>query len=101
MLRSACGINVSVSVAELLPGVGSVVPAGAATFAVLLRLPVAEAEMLAVTVKVAVAPLARLTVVLMLPDPLVVPQFAAGAHVQVSLVTIPGNMSVTVAPVTA
>jgi hypothetical protein len=33
---------VSVSVALLLPGVGSVVPAGALTVAVLTRLPVAD-----------------------------------------------------------
>src|SRR5438876_405383 len=35
--RSACGAAVSVSVALLLPGVGSVTPAGAATVAVLTR----------------------------------------------------------------
>src|SRR5262245_6137566 len=32
--KSACGSSVSVSVAELLPGVGSVTPAGALTVAV-------------------------------------------------------------------
>src|SRR5229473_3294657 len=101
MLRSACGVSVSVSVAVLLPGVGSVVPAGAVTLAVLLRLPVAEAEMLAVTVNVAVPPFARLTVVLMLPVPLVAPQLAAGAHVQLALLMPAGSASVTVAPVTA
>ena len=42
--RSADAAKVSVSVAELLPGVGSVTPAGAATVAVLLRVPVALAE---------------------------------------------------------
>ena len=35
------GVRVSVSVAELLPGVGSVTPAGAVTVAVFDRLPVA------------------------------------------------------------
>src|SRR5258708_7664052 len=100
-LRSACGVRVSVSVAVLLPGVGSVVPAGAVTLAVLLRLPVAEAEMLAVTVNVAIPPFARLTVVLMSPVPLVTPQLAAGAHVQVALLMPAGSVSVTVAPVTA
>src|SRR5258708_6491446 len=99
-LRSACGVRVSVSVAVLLPGVGSVVPAGAVTLAVLVRLPVAEAEMLAVTVNVAVPPFARLTVVLMSPVPLVRPQLAAGAHVQVALLMPAGSVSVTVAPVT-
>src|SRR3954447_24235049 len=34
--RSACAVSVSVSVAELLPGVGSVTPPGAVTVAVLL-----------------------------------------------------------------
>ena len=44
--RSAPGARLSVSVAELLPGVGSVTPAGAPTDAVLLSVPVAAAEML-------------------------------------------------------
>src|SRR6186713_2375336 len=48
--RSAWGVRVSESVAELLPGVGSVTPPGAATVAVLLRVPVAEAEMLQLAV---------------------------------------------------
>src|SRR5579864_1779291 len=43
--RSAPGVRVSVSVAELLPGVGSVTPPGAPTDAVLLSVPVAAAEM--------------------------------------------------------
>jgi len=47
-----CGaaLMVSVSVAELLPGVGSVTPAGAATVAVLLSVPVALAEMVQLAV---------------------------------------------------
>src|SRR6185295_1324621 len=48
--RSALAANVSVSVAELLPGVGSVTPPGAATVDVLLRLPVAEAEIVQLAV---------------------------------------------------
>ena len=48
--RSAVGLRVSVSVAELLPGVGSVMPPGAVTVAVLTRVPVAVAETVAVTV---------------------------------------------------
>jgi len=43
--RSALALSASLSVAELLPGVGSVTPAGAATVAVLLSDPVAAAEM--------------------------------------------------------
>src|SRR5450432_1791408 len=42
--RSAWGPSVSESVAELLPGFGSVTPAGDATVAVLLSVPVAAAE---------------------------------------------------------
>src|SRR5438874_2614511 len=50
MLRSASGARVSVSVAELLAGVGSVTPAGAVTVAVLDTVPVAVDEILAVIV---------------------------------------------------
>src|SRR5258707_12281728 len=45
MARSAVAVSPSLSVAELLPGVGSVTPAGAVTVAVLLSVPVAAAEM--------------------------------------------------------
>src|SRR5262245_37388709 len=48
--RSACGVSVSVSVAELLAGVGSVTPAGAATVAVFDRVPVVAALIVALTV---------------------------------------------------
>ena len=48
--RSALAPSVSVSVAELLPGVGSVTPAGAVTVAVLLSVPVAAAEMVQLAV---------------------------------------------------
>jgi len=41
---------VSVSVAELLPGVGSVTPPGAETVAVLLNVPLAEFEMVQLAV---------------------------------------------------
>lgn len=47
---SADGTRVSVSVALLLPGVGSVTLPGAVTVAVLLRLPVADEAMLPVAV---------------------------------------------------
>ena len=46
--RSACGVSVSVSVALLFPGVGSVT--AELIVAVLLKVPVAEAETGAVTV---------------------------------------------------
>ena len=100
--RSAVGMSVSVSVAELLPGVGSVTPAGAATVAVLTRLPVADALIVAVTVNVAEAPTGRSTVALMLPLPLagqVAPPVAE--HVHVVPVRAAGMMSATVAAVTA
>src|SRR5947208_212794 len=48
--RSAWGLSVSVSVAALLPGVGSVTLAGAATVAVFDMLPRALAEIAALTV---------------------------------------------------
>jgi hypothetical protein len=48
--RSACGVRVSVSVALLLLDEGSTTPPGAVTVAVLLRVPVAPAATVAVTV---------------------------------------------------
>ena len=48
--RSAVPESVSVSVAELLPLVGSVTPTGAAIVAVLLSDPVADGEIVAVSV---------------------------------------------------
>ena len=43
-------MTVSLSVAELFPGFGSVTPPGAATVAVLLKLPVAETAMVQLAV---------------------------------------------------
>ena len=48
--RSALALSVSVSVAVLFPGVGSVTPPGAATVAVLLSVPVALAEIVQLAV---------------------------------------------------
>jgi hypothetical protein len=101
--RSAIGLTVSgPSVEELLAGAGSVVPAGAATVAVFDNVPVALPEICAVTVKVAVPPLARLTIVEMLPDPLADAQLdpAEATHVQFALLIAAGSVSVTAAPVT-
>ena len=50
MPRLALAESVSESVAELLPGVGSVTPAGGVTVAVLLRVPVAAAEIVQLAV---------------------------------------------------
>ena len=98
MPRLACGVNVSVSVALLLPGVGSVTPAAAATVAVLLSDPVAAAEMLQLAVYVTLPPLGRLTELLMLPEPDAVqvpPPAPTHVHVHVSDA---GNVSATVEP---
>lgn len=67
--RSAVGVKVSVSVAELLAGVGSVTPEGGATVAVLTSVPVADGEIDPVTTNVTDAPDGRLTLELMLPLP--------------------------------
>ena len=45
-----CALRASLSVAELLPGLGSVTPAGTVTVAVFRSVPVAVAESVAVSV---------------------------------------------------
>ena len=90
--------NASVSVAELLAVVGSVVPVATATEAVFVRLPVAPAAMFAVNVYVAVPALSNVMVSLMLPVPEAVhvePLDATQLHVAPDRMT--GNVSVTVA----
>ena len=98
MARSAFADNVSVSVALLLPGVGSVTPAPVATVAVLLSEPVAAGETLQLAVYVTLPPLGRLTELLMLPEPDAVqvpPPAPTHVHVHVSDA---GNVSATVEP---
>src|SRR6516164_907658 len=73
MARSAWGVRVSVSVALLLAGLGSVTPAGGATLAVLSRVPVADGLIWTVKVKVTLAPTGRSTVVARAPLPPVGP----------------------------
>ena len=88
------------SVAELFAAAGSVTDAGAAIVAVLVRLPVAVVEIVAVTVNVAVPPGARLTEALMLPLPEaghVEPALAS--HVHVTDVRVAGSVSDRVAAV--
>src|SRR3954466_304170 len=94
--RSADAARVSLSVAELLPGVGSVTPPGAVTVAVLLSVPTADAEMVQLAVYVVLPPAGRLIVSLMLPlpDAVQVPP-PAPAQVQVQ-VSDAGNVSATV-----
>ena len=82
------GRTVSVSVAELLPGVGSVTPVGALTVAVLESAPLALGEMLTVAVYVTDPPLGKLTVSLW-SEPLEV-QVPPPAPMHVQL-TVPGS----------
>src|SRR6185369_9994415 len=106
MLKSATGAGVSVSVEVLLPGVGSVVPVGGVTVAVLTRLPVAAAEAVPLTVKTMKlpAPAAMFTVALrLLPEPLpplVTAAVPVAADVQVTPLKIAGMVSAIEAPVT-
>jgi hypothetical protein len=66
------GVMVSVSVAELLPGLDSLTPPAALTVAVFDSVPVALDEMAALAVYVTDPPAGRLTVSLILPEPLAV-----------------------------
>ena len=96
--RLACGVSVSVSVALLFAGVGSVTLPDGATVAVLLSEPVAADEMLQFAVYVTLPPLGRFTELLMLPLPEAVhvpPPAPTQVHVQVSAA---GNVSATVEP---
>ena len=97
--KLARGVRVSVSVALLFAGFVSVTPAGAATVAVLDKLPVAVGKMVPVTVKVTEPPAGRFTVSLMFPEPaaVAVPPPAPTA-VQVTPVKVAGSVSATVAP---
>src|SRR5262245_7877550 len=96
-------ISVSLSVAELLPGVGSTMAPGIATVAVLESVPMATALIVALATKVTVPAGSRLTIRLMLPVPPAPPQLEPidALHVQVAKVIAAGNVSVTVAAVTA
>jgi hypothetical protein len=102
MDTSAVGVNVSVSVAELLAAVGSVTPAGGAMLALLTSVPVADGTTTPVTVNVTEPPTGSVTDALMLPLPLVghVPP-AVPAHVHETPLSVAGIVSATVAPVTA
>jgi len=97
----ALGFRVSVSVAELLAPFESVLPAGAVIVAVLASEVVAVEAIVAVSVNVAVPDTARLTVPLMLPVPDAAGQLEplVAVHVHVAPVSVPGNVSATVAPV--
>jgi hypothetical protein len=98
--KSAVGVSVSMSVAVLLFGFGSVTPLGAPTVAVFANAPCADAKTVAFTVYVAVPPTSKLAVVFKLPVPLAAPQLepTLAAHVHVTFVKNAGNVSATVAP---
>ena len=100
MLRSAVGVmTVLLSVAELLPA-GSFTPPGAVIVAEFVMVP--EPLAVAVTVKVAVPPLSRLTAAEMFPLPLAgQTEPAVAEQVQVAAETFAGKTSATVAPTTA
>lgn len=94
MATSACGVRVVVSVALLLLGSGSVTPPPTVAVAVLLSVPVAEAKMVAFTVKVTEPPEGKLTTSLMLPEPAAVQvPPPAPTHVQVMPVRAAGKVS--------
>lgn len=96
MATSASGVRVVVSVALLLPELGSATPVPAITEAVLLSVPVAEAKMVALTVKVTEPPTGRLTIWLRLPEPEAVQEAPPLAeHVQVTAVRAAGKVSET------
>jgi hypothetical protein len=98
--RSAVGFKVSVSVAELFPGVGSVLPPGIAIDAVLASEPVALGAMVPVTVKVAVPLESKVTDALMEPEPDTGQEDPEDAEqVHVAPVSDAGMASVTVAAV--
>src|SRR5438445_715933 len=102
MARSATRLTVSVSVALLLPGVGSVTPIGAAMVAVLALGPLALSPTRRSSVLVAVPPLTRLTEAERLPLPLAGQlDPAEAAQVQAPTVRLAGAVSVTVAALTA
>lgn len=103
MDKSEVGVRVSVSLAELFTGFGSVAPLSVVTVAVFVIVPVAVLATVALTVKVAVPPGSRLTVVSMFTLPLGAPQLEPAEAVQVHVLITrpPGMMSLTCAPVPA
>ena len=105
MPRFVCGAGVSVSVAELLPGVGSVCPPPAVTVAVFTRSPVALGLTVPLTVMVRKlpAPVLMFTPVkdTALPTEALAPQLAVPVATQfaVTPVMFAGTASATLAPV--
>src|SRR5262252_4988076 len=104
MVRSACGPAALVSVALLLLGIGSAMPAGGVTVAVLVNVPVVADGTVPLTVNVALVPTGSVTSASMFPLPAGVPHCAPvplAAHVQVKLASGAGSTSCTCALVTS
>ena len=99
-LRSACGFKVLLS--PLLFELGSLVPAGGVTVAVLTKFPVALEITKPLAIKVIVPPFKISTLALMLPVPLAGQlEPALAVHVQVTPVMVAGKLSTTFAPTAA
>ena len=103
--KSVFGAGVSVSVAKLLPGVGSVCPDPAVTVAVFARSPVAAALTVPLTVMVTKLPLPALILTpvndtVLPPGLTLVPQTAVPLATQlvVTPVIAAGTVSATLAP---
>jgi hypothetical protein len=97
--RSASVVSGSESCALLLPASGSTTVDGAVTLATFVNSPVADTDTVAFSVYVSVPPAATFTVCAILPLP------DAGhddpddaAQLQLAFVSVPGNVSVTLAP---
>lgn len=103
MDKSEIGVSVSVSLAVLFAELLSVEPAGAATVAVFVTVPVALLATVVLTVNVAVPPGSKLTVVVILIVPLGVAQAepADAEQVHEDIIRLVGKISVTSAPITA
>lgn len=98
---SADAESVAVSVDELLFGLGSVMPAGGAIYAVLTIDPVAPFDTVALIVYVSVPFAKMFAVVLILPLPPAQLDPLDAVQAQVTLVKLTGNVSVIVALVIA
>ena len=98
MARSAFGLTDVVSVAELLPGLGSFAPIAAATLAVLAIEPVAEPITVPVTENITEPATAMSIVSLSEPVPLEGQAPFTAVHVQVTPVRVAGTTSTTLAP---
>src|SRR5215831_6948636 len=102
MARSACGVSVSVSLADVT-GLVSITEPGTVRLAVLVMLPVAPAAIAALTVNVTDPPLATVTLAAIGPLPLAGhdDEGELAAQVHDVNVTPAGGVSLTPSPVTS